>query len=140
MALTPRETEDLARKLWDARLGGQAIAPPSAAFEGMTIEDAYAVSRLVYERRIKLPSVRAIGKKIGLTSRAVQSQLGVSQPDFGYLTSDMRIEDGGTLPRGSLIQGKAEGEVAFVLKKDLRGPGVTREQVVAATDYVVACI
>ncbi len=105
----------------------------------MSIEDAYAVSKLVMERKIH-DGAKLVGKKIGLTAFAVQKQLGVDQPDFGYLLSDMQVANRGQLQKGSLIQGKVEGEVAFVLKSSLQGPGIYPEDVVEATDYVSPCI
>ena len=80
-----------------------------------------------------------IGKKIGVTSKAVQDLLGVFRPDFGQLTSAMAYEEGEELPIGSLIQPKAEAEVAFRLKRDLKGPGITAADVIRATDHVMPC-
>src|SRR3546814_20431225 len=82
-----------------------------------------------------------IGKKIGVTSKPVQDMLGVHQPDFGFLTDRMRVKNGDviSIAGSGLIQPRAEGENAFVLKKDLKGPGVTADQVLAAHDYVVPC-
>uniref|UniRef100_UPI003C7C2882 fumarylacetoacetate hydrolase family protein n=1 Tax=Pseudomonas veronii TaxID=76761 RepID=UPI003C7C2882 len=75
----------------------------------------------------------------GATSNPVQDFLGVSQPDFGMLTSGMVFADGDTLDLGQMIQPKAEAELAFVLKHDLKGPGITAMDVIRATDYVVPC-
>lgn len=129
-----------ADRLWNAKARSTAIAPLTDEIPGLTLEDAYRISGINYLRRLKLPGVTSLGKKIGLTSLAVQKQLGVGEPDFGYLTTDMQVADGGTVKSGSLLNGRAEGEVAFVLKRDLKGPGVTPVQVVAATDYVIGCI
>ena len=138
--MEPARRQELADALWEARRSGVPIAPLTESDPGITLEDAYLVSLLNSERRVGLPGVRRIGKKIGLTSRAVQKQLGVDQPDFGYLTSDMEIPQGGELASSRLLQGKIEGEVAFVLKQPLRGPGVTIADVRAATDYVRVAI
>ncbi|MFX5914910.1 2-oxopent-4-enoate hydratase, partial [Acinetobacter baumannii] len=88
------------------------------------------ISLRMLERRTA-EGERVIGKKIGVTSKPVQDMLGVHQPDFGFLTNVMHVADGATvsLTQYKLIQPRAEGEIAFVLKKDLRGPGVTEEQV-----------
>ena len=67
------------------------------------------------------------------------NMLGVYQPDFGYMLDGMIVSDGGSIAMSSLIQPKAEGEIAFVLKKDLMGPGVTNADVLAATDFVMPC-
>jgi 2-oxopent-4-enoate/cis-2-oxohex-4-enoate hydratase len=82
---------------------------------------------------------RIVGKKIGVTSQAVMNMLGVGQPDFGYMLDGMIYGDGAAIDAGTLIQPKAEGEIAFVLKKDLMGPGVSASDVLAATEGVMAC-
>ena len=82
---------------------------------------------------------RVIGKKIGVTSKAVMNMLGVYQPDFGYLTDGMVYNEGQAIPMSRLIQPKAEGEIAFVLKKTLKGPGISSADVLAATEGVMAC-
>jgi 2-keto-4-pentenoate hydratase len=83
---------------------------------------------------------RIVGRKIGLTSKAVQVQLGVSQPDFGVLFGDMKIPNGGVLQASKVLQPKAEAEVALVLDRDLSKADATFEDVVAATAYAVAAI
>ncbi len=83
---------------------------------------------------------RLVGRKIGLTAKAVQTQLGVDQPDFGVLFEDMQIADGGVLRAASVLQPKAEAEVAIVLKHDLPGRDTTPDEVAAAVDYAVAAI
>lgn len=83
---------------------------------------------------------RIVGRKIGLTAKAVQAQLGVNQPDYGVLFSDMRIANGGVLSPSSTIQPKAEAEVALILGRDLHGPDVNVEDVLAAAEYAVAAI
>ena len=139
MNLVTKDFEAAAAFLWNARIHKKPGEPLTKTYPSISVDDAYQVSRKNYQRRI-LEGARPIGKKIGLTSRAVQKQLGVDQPDFGYLTSDMIIKDGGLLKRGSLIQGKAEGEVAFFLKKDLTSRDLKFEDIVSATDFVVVCI
>jgi 2-oxopent-4-enoate hydratase len=122
----------------------QPIGPLTGQTSILTIEDAYQISILNHKRKLTDPKIKAIGKKIGLTAVAVQKQFGVHEPDFGYLTSDMNVVNTNgnihILPKGSLIQGKVEGEVAFVLKQDLLKDNVQAEDVIAATDYAVACI
>jgi 2-oxopent-4-enoate/cis-2-oxohex-4-enoate hydratase len=81
-----------------------------------------------------------VGKKIGVTSKPVQDMLGVFQPDFGFLTDGMECPEGAEIPiAGNLIQPKAEGEIAFRLRKDLQGPGVTEQDVLDATATIVPC-
>ena len=130
----------LADALWQARVNRNPIVPLTTSCPGITLEEAYAISRLNFERRLKSTGVKSIGRKIGLTSLAVQKQLGVGEPDFGFLTSDMQLSDQGVLPAGDLIQGRAEGEVAFFLARDLTMSDPTFEDVVRATDSVSVCI
>lgn len=138
--MTQIQAEAVAKMLWDARQSGVPCAPPSETFSGLSLEAAYLASKINFARRVQATGVEAIGKKIGLTSRAVQQQLGVEQPDFGYLSSDMLVPNRGILPKGSLIQGRVEGEVAFILGKRLLGTNLQPEAVVAATECVYASI
>lgn len=130
----------LADLLFQSRTKIEPCEPLTLLNPALTIEDAYAISEINLKRRIEQGAARLVGKKIGLTSLAVQKQLGVQEPDFGYLTSDMHVKNGGYVARESMLLPKVEGEVAFILKGDLKGPGITREQVIAATDYVQPCI
>ena len=117
----------------------RTVAPLTEREPSITIEDGYHISRRLLERRLA-DGEKVIGKKIGVTSKAVQRMLDVHQPDFGWLTDRMRYENGGEMPIGSLlIQPRAEGEIAFLLKKDLVGPGITVADVLAATECVMPC-
>ena len=118
----------------------EAVAPLTDGAPGISIEDAYQISHGLLALRQE-EGERVVGKKIGVTSAAVQNMLGVRQPDFGYLTDAMEVPTGGVIPmRGQLIQPRAEAEVAFVLKADLKGPGVTAAEVIQATDFVMPCL
>ena len=90
------------------------------------------------QRRVTAGEV-VIGKKIGVTSQAVMDMLDVHQPDFGVLTDPMRHADGSVLDRSALIQPRAEGEIAFLLARDLPPTGVTEQDVLDATESVMAC-
>ena len=128
----------LGDELYQAMLSREAVAPLTSRFD-LTIDDAYQISLRMLERRLAAGE-RIIGKKIGLTSKAVQTMLGVNQPDFGYLTDSMVFSSGAVMPISErLIQPKAEGEIAFILKKDLMGPGITNADVLAATECVIPC-
>lgn len=83
---------------------------------------------------------RIIGRKVGLTAKAVQAQLGVDQPDFGVLFADMQVEDGGVIPHGKLLQPKAEAEIALLLKSDLASAGLTIEELYDAVEAVMPAI
>lgn len=129
-----------ADELYTALRERQMITPFSERTPEMTVEDAYAVSNLLLDKRIQLDGEKVIGKKIGVTSQAVMKMLGVYQPDFGYLTDAMVVDESEALSVSTkMIQPRAEGEIAFVLKHDLIGPGVTASDVLRATDFVVPC-
>ncbi|MGH8830807.1 MAG: fumarylacetoacetate hydrolase family protein [Polaromonas sp.] len=130
----------LGDELFDALRQRRTLAPLTERHADITIDDAYRISLRLLERR-EAAGERLIGKKIGVTSKPVQDMLGVFQPDFGFLTDAMQFADGATvsLKQAGLIQPRAEGEIAFMLKSDLQGPGVTREDVLAATEWVAPC-
>jgi 2-keto-4-pentenoate hydratase len=126
--------ETWADRLEAARLRRRPIAPITDAEPDLSIDDAYAIATFVVDAR-RAAGATIVGHKIGLTSVAVQQQLGVDQPDYGALLSDMRVEDGATAP-SSLIAPRVELELAFTLADALTGPGVTPEDVTAATATV----
>ncbi|WP_322996546.1 2-oxopent-4-enoate hydratase [Castellaniella sp.] len=130
--------EQLGSSLHQALVQRNPIAPLTETYPDLSIEQAYRIQEHMLSHRIDA-GARVIGKKIGVTSKAVMNMLGVFQPDFGYLLSDMVHADGATVALDTLIQPKAEGEIAFFLKKDLQGPGVTVADVYAATEGVMAC-
>ncbi|MFD1506236.1 2-keto-4-pentenoate hydratase [Georgenia yuyongxinii] len=100
---------------------------------------AYAVQDAIAAWRTAEGAV-VVGRKIGLTSTAVQEQLGVDQPDLGILFEDTQYADGETVPSSRLMQPRAEAEIAFVLKEDLADGDLGLDQVAAAVDYAVAAI
>ncbi|MFP5307366.1 MAG: fumarylacetoacetate hydrolase family protein [Gammaproteobacteria bacterium] len=140
MALPEQRITALGDELFAALRARRTLAPLTNREAGIDIDDAYRISLRFLERR-KAEGERLIGKKIGVTSKAVQDMLGVHQPDFGFLLDSMQVADGAivSLAEAKLIQPRAEGEIAFVLKKDLKGPGVTEDQVLDATDSVCPC-
>ena len=126
-------------ELYEAMVKREAVSPLTSRGEDISIEDAYHISLRMLERR-QQAGARVIGKKIGVTSKAVMNMLNVHQPDFGYLTDDMVFNSGEAVPISDrLIAPRAEGEIAFILKKDLAGPGVTNADVLAATECVIPC-
>jgi 2-oxopent-4-enoate/cis-2-oxohex-4-enoate hydratase len=137
--VTPEAIAKHGDELYAALRERKTVAPLTSRVDGITIDDSYGISLRLLERRLA-DGERVIGKKIGVTSKPVQTMLGVYQPDFGYLTDEMAYEDGAEMPISrELIQPRAEGELAFLLKRDLVGPGITPSDVVAATDCVMAC-
>jgi len=136
--MTPSDIQTAGDALYQALVQRRAIAPLTTQYADITIDDAYQIQQRMLARRLAAGE-RVVGKKIGVTSKAVMNMLGVFQPDFGWLTDGMLCNAGEAIPADTLIQPKAEGEIAFVLKKTLHGPGVTAADVLAATEGVMAC-
>jgi len=115
------------------------IPPLTEAEPGLSAEDAYRVQQLVVAARLPHDGP-IVGYKVGLTSKAMQELLGIDSPDFGPILSAMVVESGAVVDRARLIQPRVEAEIAFVLERPLRGPGVEAEDVLAATSGVMAAI
>ncbi|MBS0577865.1 MAG: fumarylacetoacetate hydrolase family protein [Proteobacteria bacterium] len=131
--------EALAEELYQALRTRHTVVPLRTRHPQLGIDDAYAISLGILARRERAGE-RVIGKKIGVTSAAVQNMLGVHQPDFGFLTDRMHIPDGGTVRiADSMIQPRAEAEIALILRSDLAGPGITAAGVLAATEAIAPC-
>lgn len=111
----------------------------SERFGIQSLADAYAVQELNTKAALARGR-RLVGRKIGLTSLAVQQQLGVDQPDFGMLFADMERRDGEAIDCGRLIQPKAEGEIAFVLGRDLPDADATLGELVNAVEFVLPAL
>lgn len=125
--------------LRNARDSRITIPRISETFGISGMEEAYLVSSLNIEHKIAKGG-RIVGKKIGLTSKAVQAQLGVGQPDFGILFMDMEYLDGAEIPDKILTQPKAEAEIAFVIGSELKGEEVSYSQFLSSIKYVVPAI
>ena len=125
-------------ELYQALLDRKAVDPLTDREPSITIEDAYQIQLRMIQRRLDAGET-IVGKKIGVTSKVVMDMLKVNQPDFGQMTSGMVFNEGEAIRADSMIAPKAEAEVAFVLKSDLMGPGVTAADVLRATDFVVPC-
>ena len=136
MSLDETTINDLGRRLYDAWDNATQITPITESAPDITIEEAYQVQLSMINRRL-LQGESIVGKKIGITAKAVMNMLGVNQPDFGHLMSGMEFKESQSLPFEIFCQPKGEGEIAFLLKKDLTGPGITTDQVIAATDCVL---
>jgi len=124
--------------LYAALIERSPIEPLTDRAGGITLEEAYRIQLRMNQCRIDAGD-RIVGKKIGVTSRVVMDMLKVGQPDFGQLFSSMVFSEGMPVPIDSLIAPRAEAEVAFVLKRDLVGPGVMPSDVLRATDFVMPC-
>ncbi|MDR2048165.1 MAG: fumarylacetoacetate hydrolase family protein [Treponema sp.] len=125
-----------ADELFKAERERKAVSPLSQRDGALTVDDAYQIQLVNVKRVVGMGHVIS-GKKIGLTSPGIQKQLGVNEPDYGHLFAAMECKDG-RINTAALLQPKIEGEIAFVLKADLAGGNVTREDVLNATDYVAA--
>jgi 2-keto-4-pentenoate hydratase len=138
MPATPTQLEAEAARLRSAYKDG-AIPPMRHILDPTDAASAYAIQRINTQHWLR--SGRSIiGRKIGLTAKSVQAQLGVSQPDYGVLFSDMQIQDGGHLAPSRCLQPKAEAEIALVLGRDLCAKDVSIEDIADATDYATAAI
>ncbi|MDR1968903.1 MAG: 2-oxopent-4-enoate hydratase [Burkholderiaceae bacterium] len=136
--MNPSTIERYGDELYAALLSRQAVAPLTEREPGITIDDAYRLQLRMIQRRMDAGET-GVGKKIGITSQAVADMLGVNQSDFGHLLSGMVFNEGEPVDTGKLIAPRAEAEVAFVLARDLSGPGVTAADVLRATDCVMPC-
>lgn len=122
---------ELAEELWEADRTAKPVAPLTDRHPDLDIEDAYAIQTVNIDRRVEAGQ-RVIGRKVGLTSRPMQETLGVDEPDFGVLTDEMVVEDGDLIPMARLVQPRVEAELAFVMERDLAGPGVSTATALAA--------
>lgn len=127
-----------ATELYEGLRDRRTVAPLAEREPSLTIDDAYAISVGFLSHRLR-DGERVVGKKIGVTSKAVQDMLGVHQPDFGFLTDWMHVEGDIDIDAKALIAPRAEAEIAFILKHALNGPGVTADDVIAATEYISPC-
>jgi 2-keto-4-pentenoate hydratase len=135
MPLTEQQRAEAAERLLEAERTRTAIDRLTDLYPGITGADAYDIQlRQVASKRAG--GAKVVGKKIGLTSKALQEQLGIDTPDYGHLMDYFPIPDGGEVIRSELIQPRVEPEIAFVLDTPLHGPGVNIAQVLAATRYV----
>lgn len=130
----------LGDELYEALRTQSTLSPLTEREADITVEDAYHISLRMVNRRVTDDSETIVGKKIGVTSKPVQEMLGVFQPDFGFLTNTMEYPNGAAIPiAGNLIAPRAEAEIAFVLKHDLKGDNITEADVLAATESIVPC-
>lgn len=129
----------LARRLDEADQTKTLIRAFTLEHPGMSVDDAYAIQRSWTQLQIGRGRVK-LGQKIGLTSRAMQSAVGIDEPDYGILFRDMLYGDTGTLPFERFHAPRIEVELAFVLKSPLKGPDCTLFDVLNATDYVTPAL
>ncbi|MDQ1576879.1 MAG: 2-keto-4-pentenoate hydratase [Microbacteriaceae bacterium] len=126
---------ELARDLLEATRTRVPVPRLTTRFPQLTVDDAYEIQTLQLRAHEKAGRV-LIGRKVGLTSKAMQDQLGVDSPDFGFFFEDMLYTDGAKIPVGQFVSPKVEPEFAFILGTDLQGPGVTLEAAAQAIAHV----
>ncbi|MDT7726588.1 MAG: 2-keto-4-pentenoate hydratase [Actinomycetota bacterium] len=118
---------------------GAPIDPLTSLFDGLQIDDAYAI-QVDQVNQWRRDGAVVKGHKVGLTSAVMQRQIGVDQPDFGHLTDRMFFSEAGVIDAGTFLQPKVEPEIGFLLGKSLKGPGVTAEEAAEAVSAVVPAL
>jgi len=136
MSLSKEKVAALGDELFEAWKAAKQLAPLTEREPAITIDDAYQVQLRTIGRRIEAGE-RVVGKKIGITAKPVMQMLKVDQPDFGHLLSGMAYRNDDALEAERFCQPRGEGEIAFILKRDLAGPGLTNADVLAATESVM---
>ena len=140
MSLSDDKRRELGVELYRALRSCESVVAFTDRFADIEIEDAYRISEYMMAERLEKDGEKITGKKIGVTSAPVQQMLGVFQPDFGFLTDAMEYPNGASVTiAGNLIAPRAEAEIAFLLKEDLQGPGVTEADVLRATECIMPC-
>jgi 2-oxopent-4-enoate/cis-2-oxohex-4-enoate hydratase len=136
--MNPDTIQHFGDELYQSLIDRKPVPPLTERDVSIDVDEAYRIQLRMIRRRLDKGET-VIGKKIGVTSEAVQRMLQVYQPDFGQLLSGMVYSEGQPIPVNTLIAPRAEAEVAFILKRDLEGPGVSAADVLRATDYVLPC-
>lgn len=139
MALSEKELSEASEKLVTASRDLKPIDPFTEVYPEITTEEAYRIQGITVDTRLA-EGRKVVGKKIGLTSPAIQQMLNVYEPDYGHLLDDMLVYQGEGLSTSRLLQPRIEGEIAFVLDRNLSGPGVTPADVIRATAGVTAAL
>lgn len=137
--LTREQVRAAVLELDTAERERRQIRPTSVTYPGMTVDDAYAVQAAWVQLKVDAGR-RIVGRKVGLTSRAMQEAMQIDEPDFGTLLDDMIFDDGARLEAGSFLDPRIEVELAFVLGQTLDGAEVTLDDVLEATDYVTPAL
>jgi 2-keto-4-pentenoate hydratase len=139
MALNDKELPKIAERLATASRKRKPIDPLTDTYPGLNVVQAYKI-QLTNIEALLAAGQKVVGKKIGLTSPAMQEMLKVHEPDYGHLTDDMLVYQGDDISMKRLLQPRVEGEIAFVIERDLQGPGVTPSDVMRSTAGVTAAL
>ena len=137
--LNKKLRQQAADSLYDADRQVKVIAQLSKTYDGIELADAYAIQQLWLDRRVK-EGARLVGRKIGLTSRAMQMASNFTEPDYGYLTDDMMLADGAQIDAARYMSPRLEVELAFIMGQDLKGLGCTVADVMRATEFVTPAL
>ena len=136
MALSEKDIQEIAHELLEAERTLRPIEEISKRYPGMTVDDAYFVQLKTIEGKVKEGAV-VVGRKIGLTSKAMQALIGIDEPDFGTIVDRNVRREGEAISTRQMMMPRIEAEIGFLLKEDLCGPGVTVVDVLAATAGVM---
>lgn len=137
--LKKAQIDHLAKHLEDAQLNCQDVHKITDDYPEMDFADAYAVQNQIRAQKMERGE-RIVGYKMGLTSRAKMEQMGVHSPIYGFLSDRFEVQESSAVPVSRFIHPKVEAEIAFMMKRELQGPGCTVAQVLAATDFVMPAI
>jgi 2-keto-4-pentenoate hydratase len=137
--LSQEQIRQEARELYRAEKDKRVLPPFTAKYSQIEPEESYRIQLALIEMK-QADGAKVVGKKIGLTSKAMQKMLNVDQPDYGHILDNMVLQDAAVFPLDELIQPKIEPEIAFILDHELKGPGITPIQVLAATRFVVPAL
>jgi 2-keto-4-pentenoate hydratase len=137
--LTQEQIRKEAQELYRAEREKTVLRPFTEKYPKIEPAESYRIQLALIEMK-KADGAKVVGKKIGLTSKAMQKMLNVDQPDYGHILDGMMLQDGVVFRVGELIQPKIEPEIAFILDREIKGPGVTPIQVLAATRFVVPAL
>jgi 2-oxopent-4-enoate hydratase len=136
MSISESKIDEIVSSLLEAEEKKVPIDPITKKYPNMNINDAYRIQLKLIDERKRRGEV-VIGKKVGLTSKAMQELARINEPDYGFLTDRMVVYEDFPISLSELIQPRVEAEIAFVLKSDLKGPGVIVTNVLHATDYIM---
>ena len=137
--LNKKTRQQAADSLHQADQGRSIIPQLSKTYEGIELADAYAIQQMWLDKRIK-DGARLVGRKIGLTSRAMQMASNFTEPDYGFLTDDMLIADGAQIETARYVNPRLEVELAFIMGEDLSGAGCSVADVMRATEFITPAL
>lgn len=139
MSLNAEDIRSAADALFDAERTGKQMGLLSMSHPNISLDDAYSIQAALVERKCEAGG-RITGRKIGLTSKAMQRALNIETPDSGVLFDDMHFKHGDTVPAGRFIEPRVEAEIAFIMASSLSGANITADDVISATEAVTPAL